>query len=89
MDGGHGALAPLPTLRLYARVLRPTRDYQAVMVKTQHLLDREKIFSAPLQLKDVSFIDPLLRFGHGFGLVVIPTGAGRFCGFVFRQVKTR
>jgi hypothetical protein len=45
---------------------------------TQRLLDHEKIFSALLQLKDVSFIDPLLRFGHGFGLVVIPTGAGRF-----------
>jgi len=50
----------------------------AVMVKTQRRFDCEEIFSALLQLKDVSFIDPLLRFGHGFGLVVIPTGAGRF-----------
>jgi hypothetical protein len=32
-----------------------------VTTTTQHLLDREKIFSALLQLKDVSFIDPLLR----------------------------
>jgi hypothetical protein len=61
----------------------------AVAMKTQRLLDHEKIFSMLLQLKDVSLIDPLLRFGRGFGLVVIPTGAGRFCGFVFRQVKTR
>ena len=73
----------------YASLTQTNEAAVAVMVKTQHLLDREKIFSALLQLKDVSFIDPLLRFGHGFGLVVIPTGAGRFCGFVFRQVKTR
>jgi hypothetical protein len=32
-----------------------------VTTTTQRLLDREKIFSALLQLKDVSFIDPLLR----------------------------
>jgi hypothetical protein len=68
MDGGHAADAPLP----------PCEAAVAVTVKTQRLLDPEKIFSALLQLKDVSFIDPLLRFGHGFGLVVIPTGAGRF-----------
>jgi hypothetical protein len=39
----------------------------AVMVKTQRRFDCEEIFSALLQLKDVSFIDPLLRFGHGSG----------------------
>jgi hypothetical protein len=72
-----------------SRLCSPYEAAVAVAVKTQRLLDHEKIFSALLQLKDVSFIDPLLRFGHGFGLVVIPTGAGRFCGFVFRQVKTR
>jgi hypothetical protein len=37
------------------------------MVKTQRLLDPEKIFSALLQLKDVSFIDPLLRLAMGSG----------------------
>jgi hypothetical protein len=42
-----------------------------------------------LRPQHASFIDPLLRFGHVFGLVEIPTGAGRFCGFVFRQVKKR
>jgi hypothetical protein len=70
MDGGHVADAPLPPYEA-------TKLVNAVTMTTQRLLDREKIFSALLQLKDVSFIDPLLRFGHGFGLVVIPTGAGR------------
>ena len=77
------------SLTLLCPPYETTKLVSAVTMTTQRLLDREKIFSAPLQLKDVSFIDPLLRFGHGFGLVVIPTGAGRFCGFVFRQVKTR
>jgi hypothetical protein len=60
-----------------SRLCPPYEAAVAVTMTTQRLLDREKIFSALLQLKDVSFIDPLLRFGHGFGLVVIPTGAGR------------
>jgi hypothetical protein len=38
----------------------------------------KKSLREDLQSQDASFIDPLLRFGHGFGLVVIPTGAGRF-----------
>jgi hypothetical protein len=77
------------SLTLLCPPYEATKLVNAVTMMTQRLLDREKIFSALLQLKDASFIDPLLRFGHGFGLVVIPTGAGRFCGFVFRQVKTR
>lgn len=31
----------------------------------------------------------LLRFGYRFRLVEILTGAGRFCGFVFRRDKDR
>ena len=66
------------SLTLLCPLYEATKLVNAVMVKTQRLLYPEKIFSALLQLKDVSFIDPLLRFGHVFGLVVIPTGAGRF-----------
>ena len=50
---------------------------------------RQKISHARLQLKDVSSIDPLLRFGHGFGLVVIPTGAGRSPVSCSAELKTR
>ena len=66
------------SLTLLCPPYETTKLVNAVTMTTQRLLDLEKIFSVPLQLKDVSFIDPLLRFGHGFGLVVIPTGAGRF-----------
>ncbi|MHC6158452.1 hypothetical protein ACVSQB_42960, partial [Bradyrhizobium elkanii] len=37
----------------------------------------KKSHAVLLQPGRASFISPLLRFGHGFGLVEIPTGACR------------
>jgi hypothetical protein len=49
------------SLTLLCPPYEATKLVNAVTMTTQRLLDREEIFSALLQLKDVSFIDPLLR----------------------------